>query len=267
MNYLIGSRALNYWFPDWKIKEDTDWDVVSWTEVKGEGIEWHDRYLLNNDEIADYATPQTIKHNNLTLHVVNPIGLSLIKRSHLHRDIGFDKHMNQWLLHLQQFQKYWSMQDYGFYSQRSILTKKDYPQRTPNLMQPKYSFFDDAVKKVYEHDYLHELVAFYDKPLYTQLLRDKTLAWCEQTEWNKLDHADKVRCVQEEVYVIATERFIIPKGFDFNTKIAYNKALNKVCTTLCSGWFRDFAIDNYLEIVNSYDKKKFETVINKLKGK
>lgn len=106
MNLLIGSRALNYWFPEWKIKEDTDWDIVSLVEVKGENIEWHDRWLLNNIYIVDYVTARTIEYNGLVLNVVNPIGLSLIKRSHLHRDIGFDKHMNQWLKHLQQFQKY-----------------------------------------------------------------------------------------------------------------------------------------------------------------
>lgn len=133
-------------------------------------------------------------------------------------------------------------------------------------MQSKDAFFDDAVPKVYEHDYLHELFAFYDKPLYTRLLRDDSLAWCEKEQWDELDHADKIKCVQEEVYVIAFERFIIPKAFDFNARIAYNRALNKVCTTLYSGWFRDFAIDNYLEIVNAFDKSKVDGVISKLKG-
>ena len=38
----------------------------------------------------------------------------------------------------------------------------------------------------------------------------------------------------------------------------------KVCTTLTSGWFRDFAIDNYPEILKLYDHSKFEYVKNQL---
>ena len=70
----------------------------------------------------------------------------------------------------------------------------------------------------------------------------------------------KVQCVAEETYVIGLERFLIPVDFDFNSRIAYNKALEKVCTTLCSGWFRDFAIENYPEILGLFSKDKFKQV-------
>lgn len=34
-NLIIGSRALNYWFPEVTISEDTDWDVISYEPIEG----------------------------------------------------------------------------------------------------------------------------------------------------------------------------------------------------------------------------------------
>jgi len=63
--------------------------------------------------------------------------------------------------------------------------------------------------------------------------------------------------VDEEATVIALERKIIPiiKGEsveDVNLFNAYKWALMRICTNLTSGWFRDFAIDNYFEILNQW---------------
>ena len=44
------------------------------------------------------------------------------------------------------------------------------------------------------------------------------------------------------------------------SRIACDKALEKVCTTLTSGWFRDFAIDNYPEIFNLCDTIKIDNI-------
>jgi hypothetical protein len=57
--------------------------------------------------------------------------------------------------------------------------------------------------------------------------------------------------------VIAMERFLIPNDWKYSLFGAYYKALTKVCTTLSSGWFRDFAIDNHPEIMALFDKRKF----------
>jgi hypothetical protein len=37
-----------------------------------------------------------------------------------------------------------------------------------------------------------------------------------------------------------------------------------VCTTLCSGWFRDYAIDNYPQLVSVFNKQKFDKVLEKI---
>lgn len=257
-NLLIGSRALNYWFPEVTISEDTDWDVISYEPI--EGCEWHNPGILNNSEVQRYVSSHVIcLPSTGTARVVIPSGLALIKRSHLHRSLSFQKHITHYHKHLAPYRS-WSDEDIQFLEDRTHLTKEQFLQGNPNLMQSKEDFFDDAVEKKYDHDYLHELFAYYEKPLYTKLLRQEGLAWCERDKWNLLPHRDKLKCIAEETQVIAAERFMIPNNWNYPSKLAYMKALEKVCTTLCSGWFRDYAIDHYPEVLEMYNKEKFEQV-------
>lgn len=126
----------------------------------------------------------------------------------------------------------------------------------------KNQFFTDGVTKYIEHDYLHEVFAHYDKPIYTMLQANNIdSVFCHREKWNSLSHIDKCLCVLEESYVIASERFIIPKMvnvkyFNINTVnpcLHVVDALKMVCTTLTSGYFRQFAIDNYYEIIKNID--------------
>lgn len=87
-------------------------------------------------------------------------------------------------------------------------------------------------------------------------------AWCEKDLWLALSVEERNMCVAEECYVIATERFLVLNDWGYSSKRAYFNALQKVCTTLTSGWFRDWAIDHYPEVVYLYDSEKF----NKVKG-
>lgn len=263
MNLLIGSRALNFWDDSHKIKDTTDWDVISDHQI--EGTEFHDRKFLNNAVMENYATDRTVIFNNQTFNVVSPVGLAIIKRSHLWRDLSFDKHITHYHKHLVKYRAKFTKEDERVLNDRIFLTRQEFPQGNPKLNQSVTDFFDDAVTKKYNHDYLHEIVAFYDKPLYTRLQHDASSAWCKGDLWSLLSHEDKCKCVAEETFVIAIERFTIPNSWKYAEKLAYIKSLNKVCTTLCSGWFRDFAIDNYAEIIELYTKEKFQHVKTILK--
>ena len=143
--------------------------------------------------------------------------------------------------------------------ERIKLTKEAYPQGNPKLNKSNDEFFDDPVEKVYDHDFLHELYAYEDRPMFEKLKRPEqfNLAWCVKDLWDKLSQTQKLQCVAEETYVIATERFMVPNDWNYPTKKAYYFALKKVCTTLTSGWFRDFAIDNFPEVFNLYEGAKF----------
>ena len=107
-------------------------------------------------------------------------------------------------------------------------------------------------------------MAFHERPLYEKLkYKEKFhLAWCEQELFEQLSQQEKLECVVEEVMVIALERFLIP-GIETTPGIAFQKSLKKVCTTLCSGWFRDFAIDNWEQLRLMCDRAK----LNELRSK
>lgn len=269
-NLLIGSRALNYWFPSVQIKDSTDWDIIThrasiFEDDAGTSIECHDPCLLNNSEFERFTTDTAvIEVQGQKVHVVDPRGLAIIKRSHLWRDLKFDKHIAQYHKHLAKFTQYYTPEDDQLLIERTKMTMQLYPQANPNLMQSKEKFFDDAVSKVYDHDYLHELYAHYDKPLYTRLLRQEGNAWCDKDKWLMLSHEDKIKCIQEEAYVIATERFLVRNDWNYPMKLAYLKALGKICTTLCSNWFRDYSIDHYPELVQNYNENKIQQVKQKL---
>ena len=260
---LIGSRALAYWDETFKVKEGADWDIIckDESEVKGlraQGlrVEVHKYDDLNNALIYDSCAKGVPG-----LMVADLNTLALIKRSHLWRDYQWDKHITHYHKHLKQ---HLLQSDLPHVEERAKLTREKYPQGQPRLNQTNEDFFDDAVAKVYDHDWLHELAAYYDKPLYTRLKHDDSKAWCEKDLWEQLSTEDKQRCVAEEAYVIATERYLVRTNWEFSYRGAYLSALKKICTTLTSGWFRDYAIDSYPEIVALFDIQKIESMKGKI---
>lgn len=265
MNLLIGSRALAYWQPTFNLKPTADWDVISSKPI--DGTEWHKPDHLNNSDFTQFTDDShTIDFNGHILHVVSMEGLAIIKRSHLWRSYKFQSHIAQY----HKFGLAYSFNStkindryHPLYLQRLKLTKEAYGNPHPSLRKSSTEFFDDPVERKYDHDYLHELVAYYDKPLFTKLTPDPNSVWCSQDLWNNLSYKDKCKCVSEEVIVTALERFVIPDP-GYPTKHAYLRALDKICTTMCSGWFRDFAIDNYPQIFNLYDSSKFTQVLTTL---
>lgn len=260
MNILIGSRALNYWYPEIPINENTDYDVISAEPI--EGTEWHSLDTLNNAKVEslmnDHSGP--IEFNGQLLHIAPPVVLHMIKRSHLHRELGWDKHITHYHKYLSYYQGHLQGQYLDFLEERTKLTLEQYLQVKPNLNQLNEDFFKDAVTKKYNHDYLHELFTYEDKPMYTKLQTDPTKAWCHEYLWYNLTHQQQLQCVAEETMVIATERFLVPNEWEYPSKLAYMKALKKVCTTLCSGWFRDKAIEYYPEVLSLYNSEKFRQV-------
>jgi len=260
-NILIGSRALDYWLDVGIVKDSTDFDIISSKPI--EGAEFHDRFFLNNDSFDEFTSDlNTVVFNGRIIHVMNLEGLTIIKRSHLWRTLGFNKHITHYHRHLKRYLK---DLNHPILKQRIKMTQEMYPQQGPNLKLSKGEFFNDAVVKVFDHDALHNLFANEDKPMYTRLQKDDHEVFCHEELWYTLTQEQKILCIQEEVNVLATERFIVPSDFSYNKKMAYLKALEKVCTTVCKGYFRDFAINYYPEVIQVYNADKIINVTKELK--
>lgn len=262
---LIGSRAIAHWNKDFKVKPGADWDIIGHT-----GDDYHFRRLLNipeEDRIEWHSLESLNNHILLDTFdefgVCSLYGLAIIYRSHLHRDWNWDAHITKYYRFiLPMVSDHSRLLSDPLLLERIKLTKKAFPQGNPKLNKSNDEFFDDPVNKVYDHDFLHELYAYEDRPMFERLKRPEQfdLAWCAKDLWEQLSHTQKLQCVAEETFVIATERFMVPNNWDFATKRAYYFALKKVCTTLTSGWFRDFAIDNFPAIFEMYQGSKFYMV-------
>ena len=99
------------------------------------------------------------------------------------------------------------------------------------------------------------------------MLESKDSVKCLKKKWDEFSFEDKCKCVLEEAYVIALERKILPgifggkKFYNFEQGIEYS--LMRICTTLCSGWFRKFATDNYIRIYEMYNRNYVEDFLKK----
>jgi len=261
--FLTGSRALNFWYPnDFPIKPETDWDIVSDVDIKMTKIIDVAPEGLNSFEICStYSTNELIETPIGIANVVSPKGLMLFKRSHLHRPIDFAKHIRHYhflkskVIDLDEVY-------YNLLKERTRLTKEKYGDKVPSLKKSKKDFFDDYVTKKYEHDQIHRAISFYDRPLYEELKTDDESVWCSKDKWEQLPHQKKIYCILEEAYVISIERYLIPNN-KFPRKFAFYKSIEKICTTLTSGWFRDYATENWTELMSHSDYDFYKKFLEK----
>lgn len=207
--------------------------------------------------------------------IMNSRFLGLTKKSHITYPIHFEKNM----IDLQFIMKYENTQfkssdlsevESLYLKRRIEETKLRVPQNTPKLNVSTDDFFSSKlpVNAYFVHDDLHRLMAHRDKPIFEMMQRDNTKAWCEKDMFFKLPFEYRLEAVIEEAYVISMERYIIPQfGKDLNNHfICFKKAVQRICTTLTSGWFREFALENYNSILNKYDENYSLKFINAYKN-
>jgi len=131
-----------------------------------------------------------------------------------------------------------------------IRCEETYNYSHPNLNQNKQTFFTDEIPYKYDHDTIHAAVKHLDKPAYQYYMKDGEEVQCDKQKFENLPHIVKLYGVLEESYVLALERSVIPYSTD--AKKAFDMALMKVCTSITSGWFREFAWEHYDDVQYLY---------------
>jgi hypothetical protein len=294
---VVGSKALKYNYPNLdKIPKDTD--VIGSKEdaqyliellnpsssKEGDGIiSLYD--IQNKNEIFDTRNVEILLTDNSVanslyiekekakydLKYASPETLFSLKKSHIHFPIKFKKHINDYCFLSEKLNNNDVLKDItkiAFSETESRLGKL----KTPSLMKSTKSFFGQStkfVKSYFIHDEMHEMVAHYDKPIYNRMLETKDSVKCLKPLWDIFSYEDKCKCVLEEAYVIALERKVLPALFGgqpfFTSVESIEWALMRICTTLCSGWFRQFATDNYVKIYEMYNRNYVEDFLTKYK--
>lgn len=138
-----------------------------------------------------------------------------------------------------------------FYARRMLDT---YDYKHPSLMRNKEQFFSgDGVQYVYDHDSIHEAVAYPLVPAYRLYARDDHDVMSSREKFFAVDEATRLRGVIEEATVLALERSQIPFPGGMTPEQSFRMALMKVCTSITSGWFREYAWEHYDQAIAGYD--------------
>lgn len=137
-----------------------------------------------------------------------------------------------------------------FYIRRMDAT---YWYEHPNLKQNKAEFFNPEDEfYLYDHDSIHEAIALGERPAYMDYAVDGQEVLSSKIKFFEASHQTRVYGVYEEACVLALERSQIPHRFKPDPEWSFKMALMKVCTSITSGWFREFAWENYDEVLELY---------------
>ena len=239
MFLIYGSTAIKYWYSDFR--EPRDLDIITNREkIKGIECYWMKEF--------EYLT------ENKDTRYVDPNSLLTIKMSHLSWDINWDKHMHDVIF----LKNKGCTIDLKFYKKLITAWERVHWKKKVNLNTINKNFFQKKITRRFDHDWLHEQVAFYKRPLHESIREDLNSPQCSEKLFSLLSHQKKIKVALEELYVLTLERFIFidkPQSFKF----AKTKMLKQMITSTTKGWFNLFLKDNCIELLRSDD-----TYINKL---
>lgn len=196
--------------------------------------------------------------------------LIAIKESHIRFPVNFMKNIKDWIVLHKLKELYPYTEDdkkllelrYNEAKQRNL----DKIKRI-NLNKPNDAFFNPAQElREFEHDDLHRIVAFYDKPIFEMVKDDMSKAAISREMFENLPVEKQLRMIIEECMVIGYERFgeqskrymtVYQMGFAFFS------------TNLCKGWFQDFLFDNFDKLYKLFGDNDYDFVdkINQEKTK
>lgn len=133
--------------------------------------------------------------------------------------------------------------------------KETYVYAHPKLDVTKDQFFDkDSVPYKYDHDSIHLAVKHLDKPAYMYFKPENSQVMCDRDMFEKCPLSIQLLAGLEEAYVLAIERSYVPFSGRVDRKRSFDIALEKVCTSITSGFFREFCWEHYYSIQALYEE-------------
>jgi hypothetical protein len=248
---IIGSSAIKYHFPHFR-REPKDLDYA----VDNETVDKSKEGSKIDGKIIEYLyNPIIFKYINEDCEYANPSIILTLKMSHISWNVNFKKHMfdiqflldNGVIYHKELYDEL-----YNFWMN---LKGREGKYRRSDLTISSDEFFDNGIES--DHDYLHLLLK--DIPTYTKILKDGCEVEPSEYKFNLLSHNEKISVIEEEVMVMAYERFR-----DKQYRVAYEQMLEKYVTGHAPIWQLLFIIENYkiLRIPSFNYYKKIESNLN-----
>ena len=240
---LVGSKAVSHWFNGFREPADIDYfsneELVK--NLDGKRVEVFDHPAIwdNWDIIKKYLD----LYNDI--FVANVDFLYTLKVSHAFwslRNGSWRKHMND----IHWFQDRTAAKFVPeIYEIFYAIWEERYGKKKANLNVAPEDFFTKTIDRTYDHDSIHESVAYHDRPLFNEILRDGSGVAVSKKKFDALPLEKKYQLVREECYATALERQLIPSDYTTSPRGAYAWALMKTITSFSKGWFPLFIVLNY----------------------
>lgn len=284
MLLVIGSRALeHHGLVGYDDIKNSDWDFIAstnaWQDFKcrmmGAEVEvntpnvrafkchhngretYFEAYLFDwtdksgsNIMLAEYAQTFLKKDNLSGFHWATPEMCLAIKLSHRY------KKNNPFFRKTMQHIRFLRNKGVKLTTPLELIVKEREKETLsynhPKLDVSKNTFFNDTIYTL-DHDSIHRAVALADRPAYTFYMKDGSEVMTSREKFEALPEAIKLAGVYEETCVLALERSQVPNNFqNVSSEHSFMMALEKVCTSITSGWFREYAWENYHKVVHMY---------------
>jgi hypothetical protein len=281
---IIGSRAMNHWVDQKDYREPNDLDIIgTYDEIQSfvKHIKRSEKvlaqYPFDSGKKVFVKTDKRIIEAEVAWDASNSLWLhSLINTAGVESDVnGFKvmvapldllytlKMSHRYLKDSPHFLKTMKdirvMRTYGahipdlyqdFYKERQQI---QYNYKLPKLNQNKDTFFSgDGIDYEYDHDTIHEAVKFMEQPAYIYYADGEV--WSSKEKFLSCSEEIKLFGVLEESLVLACERSQLAFNPAPDSRWSFEFALFKVCTSITSGFFREYAWENYDSVVELYNK-------------
>ena len=224
--YLAGSALARKYFPDFRECKDIDFITNDFSE--------YSQYLKQSTAAQEYHCIPCSPSREMA-----PDELYTLKVSHAIYDIHWRKTMSD----IRFFQKKGCSIDERFLENlrehwRVVHIHPRFKRFDFNSVLNR-ELFDDNVDRKFSHDDLHLMMS--DSPAYKELIDDNFIP--QQGIWLSLSHEKKISICFEEAFVVALERFSSETPLT-----AYNKAQQRLITSMHPLWLADWAIKNWNEL-------------------
>ena len=233
---LIGSSAIKHYYPDFpRTPKDIDYAVSTKMDRDGK-IE----YLYNPiivDEVINKHPAQILLDGDY-LPTLND--LLTLKASHLCWDINWEKHLFDACFLIKKGAK---INKELFHKLFDFWESYHGKRKSSDLSMTADDFFDNAIngKDGLDHDFMHTLIK--DIPTYQKVLKDGSEVEPDENKFNLLPHSEKKSLFEEEVMVMAYERFN-----KIGYRHAFTRMLKKFIINHAPVWGVPFIVQNYLEM-------------------
>lgn len=235
---IVGSHALKALGVCNRVPKDMD----VWTDIELDGLSAERADAFWHPGLAEIV-PETLDWSYPSLDL-----MYTIKLSHSHWELkngSWQKHIYD----MMRLKEAGAKLDMGAYKVLYSIWEEQYGKKVMNLDQDKTEFFDDAVRRMYDHDSLHESVAFGERPIYEEILRDGASVDVDSRKLWALPHERIVQLFTEEICVTALERIVIPRNYQTSPGAAYLWALRRTVTSLTKGKSSRFILENIEEFI------------------